>query len=327
MVGRAIEQALEAAAVSGDFHRAMVAMSHPHLTSEQVRAAVQVGDEPIAVRQQDVARLQARALDQVLSVDREPLVVERLSCSGNGFDAVRDPLGRSATRLTGTFHIVTMPMAARRAIVQAVESAGLEVRHLSFSLNAIAAAVAGVFPGRQRILLVDIGGLNTDVGLFVEGQLWSAQTVRWGGLTLALEIARTFSTTVEQAVTMSLQGLASRKSEVRQLLQRELGVLQQAIAQVLKGEPLPDLALATGRGALIDGVVEWLEHTTKIKAVLARSPRVQAMGEMARQIALTPVAGLLELATRTSPRGPVTRPSRFVDRLVHRTRLVLTEYF
>jgi len=203
----------------------------------------------------------------------------------------------------------------------------LEVMQLGFSLSAIAAALASEFSQRQRLLLVDIGGLNTDAGLFVDGQLWNAKTVRWGGLSFALEIASTLSTTVEQAVTMSLQGLTSRKPEVRQLLERELIPLQKAIEQLLKGEPLPDAVLATGRGALIDGLVEWLERTTTIKAELARTPRAQGIGDMARQIALTPVAGLLDLATRTPPRGPLTLSARFVDRLVNRTRLVLTEYF
>ena len=327
MVGRTIEQALEACAVTGDFHRAMVAMSHPQLASEQVRSSIQVGDEPIAVKPSDVDRLQARALDQALGIDRDPLMVERLSFSGNGFEGVREPLGRSATRLAGLFHIVTMPMAARRAIVQAVESAGLEVMRLHLSLNAIAAAVSGAFPQTHRQLVVDIGGLSVDAGLFVNGQLWNARTLPWGGLTLALEIARTLSTTVEQAVTMSLQGLSSRKPEIRQLLERELGMLQEAIGELLAGEPLPEIVLVTGRGALIDGVVEWLERFTKIKAILARSPRVQASGDMARQLALTPVIGLLELATRQAPRASLTQPARFVDRLVNRTRLVLTEYF
>ncbi|MBI4004419.1 MAG: hypothetical protein HY353_05295, partial [Candidatus Omnitrophica bacterium] len=58
-----------------------------------------------------------------------------------------------------------------------------------------------------------------------------------------------------------------------------------------------------------------------------RTPRAQGIGDMARQIALTPVAGLLDLATRTPSRGPITPSARFVDRLVTRTRLVLTEYF
>jgi len=326
MVGRTIEQALEACAVTGDFHRALVVMSHPQLVSEQVRVTIPIGDEPIAVRQQDLERLKARALDQALGVDREPLVVERLGCSGNGFEAVREPLGRPATRLTGIFHIVTMPLAARRAIVQAVESAGLEVMQLGFSLAATAAAVAGEFP-QGRLLLVDFGGLNTDVGLFVEGQLWTAKTVPWGGLSFALKIAKSLQTTLEQAVTMSLQGLASQKPGVRQLLEQALAPLQKSIDQMLKGEPLPDAVLVTGRGALIDGLAEWLEQTTTVKALLARTSRAHGIGDMARQLALAPVAGLLDLATRTPSRIPVTQPVRFVDRLVNRTRLVLTEYF
>lgn len=327
MVGRTIEQALEACAVTGDFHRAMVAMSHPQLASEQVRSAIHVGDEPVAVKPSDVDRLQARALDQALGIDRDPLVVEQLSFSGNGFEGVREPLGRSATRLAGLFHIVTMPMAARRALVQAVESAGLEVMRLHLGLNAIASAVSGESPQTHRQLVIDIGGLSTDAGLFVNGQLWNARIIRWGGLTLALEIARTRSATVEQAVTMSLQGLASRKPEIRGLLESALHTLQEAISELLAGEPLPEIALVTGRGALIDGVVEWIERTTTIKAILARSPRVQASGDMARQIALTPVIGLLDLATRQAPRASFTLPARFVDRIVNRTRLVLTEYF
>ena len=136
MVSRTIEQALEATGVSGDFHRALVALSHPALVSERVRAAVTLGDEPVPVRAHDVTRLQSAALDQVLGVDREPLLVERLGCSGNGFEGVRDPRGLTATRLTGTFHLVTMPMALRRAVVQAVESAGLEIARLSSTLPA-----------------------------------------------------------------------------------------------------------------------------------------------------------------------------------------------
>jgi len=62
-----------------------------------------------------------------LGVDREALVVERLGCDGNGFQGVKDPKGLAATRLVGTFHMITIPISVRRTIIQAVESAGLEV--------------------------------------------------------------------------------------------------------------------------------------------------------------------------------------------------------
>ena len=326
LVGRTIEQALEATAVTADFHRALVAVSHPALASEQVKTSIHLGDEPVTIREQDLNRMKLRALDQVLGVDREPLVVERLSCSGNGFEGVREPLGLTATRLSGVFHVVTMPIAARRAIVQAVESSGLEVMQLTFSLQAAAATLVKEQGRRGRVLLIDLGGLNTDVGLFVEEQLEDARTVRWGGLAYALHIAKTSQITLDQAVTLSLEGLSSRKPGIRQLLKQQLESLEHAIRELLLGRPLPDAILVTGRGALIDGMVEWIEDVTQVKTSVARSPRTQTMGELSRQIGLTGALGLLEMATESGQEALLRSP-RLVDRVIDRTRTILTEYF
>ena len=117
LVARTIEQALDATAVSADMDRALVSISPPSLVSEQARVTIPLADEPITIRQRDLNRLHNAALNQVLSIDRDTLLVERLACAGNGFDGVRDPRGLPATRLTGSFHIVTMPTAVRRAAV------------------------------------------------------------------------------------------------------------------------------------------------------------------------------------------------------------------
>jgi len=325
MVGRTIEQALEATGVSGDFHRALVAFSHPLLASEQVTASVTLADEPVTIRERDMDRLTAKALDHTLSIDREPLVVERLACAGNGFHGVQDPLGLMATRLQGTFHIVTVPMAARRAIVQAVEFSGLDVAQVTFSLLAIT-AVATADSDASRALLVDFGGLHTDVGLLVNGRLVSLQTLPWGGLNFAMEVARSARVTLEQAMALSLEGLSSRRPDVRQLLERELPKLQRTIQHVLKGQPLPDVAWVSGRGALIDGLVEWIEQVTGVKTAVVRSPRTQAMTELARQLGVSVTLGLLQHATSRSD-GFDARTPRFVDRVIGRTRALLIEYF
>ena len=161
---------------------------------------------------QDLDRLYAAVLHQVLGVDREPLMVERLGCAGNGFEGVRDPWGLSATRLAGTFHIVTMPMAARRALVQAVESAGLEVMKLTYTLAALWASVSDETLSRKHVVLLDVGGLTTDVGLVMDGILHASAIVPWGGLTLSGTIARALHVTLDQAMAWSLEG--DRKSVV-----------------------------------------------------------------------------------------------------------------
>ena len=326
MVSRTIEQALEATAVTGDFDQALVAMNHPSLKSEQVRTAVTLGDEPVMVRAQDLERLQTAALNQVLGIDREPLLVERIGCAGNGFEGVRDPRGLFATRLVGTFHVLTIPLAGRRAIIQAVEAAGLEVAQLRYTLPPALASVEDEALAQRRVLLIDAGGLSTDVGLFVEGVLHAARIVPLGGLTLAAAIARESEVTMDQAIAWSLEGTACRKPNVHALVERHWGPLEQAIDEILANEPRPDAALVTGRGALIDGFAEWVERTTGIDTSVGRNARMARAGDLSRQVGVSPAIGLLELATR-APGGSSLRSPHLFNRLIDRTRTILTEYF
>ncbi len=326
MVSRTIEQALEATAVTEEFHRALVAMNPPGLTSEQAVAAVTLGDEPVAVRAHDLDRAQGLALDRVLGVDREPLLAERLSFTGNGFAGVRDPRGRSATRLVGTFHVVTMPMAARQAIVQVVESAGLEVAQLSYTLPATFAAAADEAVRHERVLVVDAGGLTTDLGLFVEGALLAAEPVAIGGVQLATAVATQLRVTVEQAMAWSVEGTACRRREVRTIIATHWETLKPALERLLAQQPRPNVALLSGRGALIDGFAEWMEHATGVSTAICRPSRTARQGDLGRQLGLNAAIGLLEMATQ-EPRLSLSQPQRLLNRVLDRTRTILTEYF
>lgn len=324
LVGRSIEQALEATGVHGDFHRALVTFSHPAQECAQVRSTIPLADEPIAVRLQDLRRLEQAALHQALPVDREPLLIERLACAGNGFDGVRDPRGLPATRISGTFAILTIPLAARRALVQAVESAGLEISSIVPGIQALAAAAA---PRQGRALLVDLGGLSSTLGLWVDGRLHAVGTVAWGGAVWTQALAREAQITIEDALRLSLEGLHGRHPGGREMLESHLAALQEAAHQLLDGEPKPSRALIGGRAAMIDGVVEWLEQATGITTELARHPRTQRIGEVGRQLGLTSAMGVLELATRGTSMAAASRSFGVFDRLVDRTRTLLAEYF
>ena len=326
VVGRTIEQALEAAAGDIDAHQAVVAIDPPSVHSARVSVSVPLADEPVSVKARDLERLQAAALHQALGIDREPLFVERLGCSGNGFHGVRDPRGLPATRLQGTFLLVSIPMAARRAVVQAVESAGLEAAHLVYTLPCAMAGTADEVWHRQRVLLIDVGGSATHIGLFVEGLLEAVEVVAWGGWTLATTIARTLQVTMDQAVAWSLEGTACRKPEVRAMVEPQWNSLQPAIDAVLKDQPRPDLALINGRGALMDGLLEWIERTTGLPSLLCRASRTTQGEEVSRQVGLSTALGVLATMSRTPPASLTHSPQLF-NRLIDRTKAILTEYF
>lgn len=325
-VSRAIEQALEATGVGGELRRAFVAFSHPLLISERVRAMVVLADEPTVVRARDVARLRQRAVDQALGVGRDALMVEPLGFAGSGFEGVRDPRGLSTARLAGTFHVVTMPLAARDAVIQVVEAAGLEIARLVYALPATLASVADPDAHRGRILLMEVGGLTTSIGLFVEGALQALSVLPWGGLRVAETLASELHATHSQAVAWSLEGIACRRPEVRALVEREWAALQLAIGQMIQDQPRPDAGVVSGRGALMDGFAEWIEQATGIPTSLGRSPRTSRLGDVARQVGLSAAVGLLEMAA-SAPTARVDGQQPLFNRLIDRTRTILMEYF
>jgi cell division protein FtsA len=327
LVGHTVEQALEASGVTAEVHRALVTVNHPALMSERTRVVMTLADEPVTVRSHDLDRLQTHAVNQVLGIDRDPLMVEPVTFSGNGFEGVRDPRGLSATRLVGTYHIVTIPVAARRALVQAVESAGLEVARLTYTLPAVWASVSDEPLRRKRALLVDVGGLATDLGLFSEGTLLDSTSLPWGGLTLAATIAKKFQVTMDQAIAWSREGTTCRRDEVRTLIEQHWGAITKALDRLRKDQPRPDAILVSGRGALMDGLAEWIERATEIPTVLGRSARTSTLSDLSRQVGLSAAIGMLELATRTSAGPVVGRSSHRLTRLLDRTRTILTEYF
>ena len=323
VLAEAIERALEQAAAGAMPDLALVSLTHPGLLHTRVTVQIDLADEPIMVRSRDLKRIGAQAISQALPLDRDTLLLEPLGYSGNGFESVRDPRGLAATRLIGIFQLISMPLSVRRAVVQALELVGLEPDRIVYNLQAVA-AVSDPMPART--LLVDIGGCSTDVAVCEHGCLSKTASVPWGGMMLVEQIARVCRITMDQALTISLEGLGSPKAEVRRIVAAQLGALKQALEEILRDEPAPELVVVTGRGALIDGVVEWIKTATQVTAVVGRSPRTKHVGDLGRQLALTPAFGLLEMAYHNSSE-PLTGPRRLVESFIGRTRQVLVEYF
>ena len=335
MVARSVEQALEDARVASLPDRAIIVLSHPQLHHARIAAQIDLADEPVAVRSRDLVRLKTQALSQALSIDRDALCLEALGYAGNGFEGANDPRGLIATRLSGTFQLVSMPLAVRRMVTQVLDALGLELERLIYSPQAIAACCVEEAWLSKRVLLVDIGGCGTEMAVIEQSRLIRTGSAAWGGVLVAEQVAKTCRMTLDCAITESLEGLASPKPSVKQVIERQVGVLQQQLHGFLKDDPLPHAVIVTGRGALMDGLVECLGQMIELKATLGRSRRAQRTGDLATQVGLTPAIGALELACMQKGSDPFptkrgqtpSTPSRLVDRLLDRTKTLLTEYF
>jgi len=129
-----------------------------------------------------------------------------------------------------------------------------------------------------------------------------------------------------------LAGPSSSHPVVRAVFKEQLRLLESPIHQLLEEAVLPDAAIVTGRGACLDGMVEWVSRVSGLKAKLGRSPLAKACGELARQVALSPALGLLQLSGRLASASSEARlgiqgSGRLVDRILERARHLLVEYF
>lgn len=329
VIGRTIEQAVDAAGGAGGKSRVIVAISHPHITHAQVTASVDLSAEPVPVQSRDVARLRQQALGQALGMDQEALWLEPLGYQGNGFEQVRDPRTLPTTRLRGTFALVAMPLVVRQVVVRAVEIAGLDVDCLIYGPQALAVACNDPETsgrGTEPWLLIDLGGCSTECLIVHQGRLQRGLTLAWGGLTVVEAIASRCRTTWNQALAWSLSGLSSPKDEVRAIWQEQLDAFKSSLQPLLDGASLPARAIVSGRGALVDGIVEWVQSALEMSATLGRHAR-NPSAELSEQVALSTAFGALELVEHPAPMTARPPSSRFVDRLVDRTRSLLVEYF
>ena len=226
----------------------------------------------------------------------------------------------------GTFHVVAMPIAARQALVHAVESAGLDIIRLIYSLPASLASCWEAGWNQRRVLLVDVGGLATDLGYFLGPVLETVRILPRGGVTLATAMASELKISMDQAVTWSLEGSSCHRPEARMIVEHEWKTIQEAIKELLTTVVRPEAILLTGRGTLTDGFAEWLERTNGIPTTLGRPARLHQVGDLAEQVGFSSAMGLLELATRASS-GFVPGSQPLLNRLLAHTRAILTEYF
>ena len=336
LVTRWLEEALDEITARCPLERAIVALTHPELSHHTITAHVDLADEPVTIQQRHLKRLATQAIAQGLPIDRDVLLLEAQGYTGNGFQQVQDPHGLLATRLLATFQLVAVPLAVRRAAIQALESVGIETEQLVYGLKATAAACLQDDATSPPTLLIDVGARCLDAGMIEHGCVRQSLTIPWGIDRVAEEIATQCRMTMDAARRASWQGRSSNQPQVRQLVEQQLDALHGPLDSLVSAHARPDLVVVTGRGALLDGFVEWLQDTLGIPVHLGRGHRLHQMGDLARQVGLTTVVGLLEIASHTSWdrhlqrqtfQSTSARSSNLVDRVLEHTKRMLVEYF
>lgn len=210
---RAIEDAVDRAERMAGLTIATlnVGVSGEHIASTNSRGVIAVsrGDHEISAA--DVDRvIEAARMAALPASDREIVHMLPRGFVVDGHDGVRNPVGMYGSRLEVEAHIVTGTSTVLANLLKCVQRAGLDIDDLVLEPLASAEAVLTQAERELGVVLADLGGGTTSVGVFAAGGLCHTAILPVGGHHITSDVAVGLRTPVAEAEKLKIrQGAAS----------------------------------------------------------------------------------------------------------------------
>jgi len=284
---RAIEDAVDKAErmAGTNVAGAIVAVSGEHIASQNSRGVVAVARPDREIAEADVSRVvEAARMAATPGSDREIIHLLPRDFLVDGQDGVRNPVGMYGMRLEVQAHIVTGASTLLANLLKCVHRAGLDIDDLVLEPLASGEAVLTQAERDLGVVLVDIGGGTTSVGVFSGGSLCHATVLPVGGNHVTNDVAVGMRTPIAEAEKLKVRHGCARAAmaaegelievfhigtrEARILPRRVLGEIIEPrfdeICGMIKAQikrsgfdaVVPSGIVVTGGGAMLYGLAE-----------------------------------------------------------------------
>jgi cell division protein FtsA len=185
---------------------AAVAVSGEHLASQNSRGVVAVARADREIAAPDVSRVvEAARMAAIPANDREIVHLLPRDFVIDGQDGVKNPVGMYGSRLEVEAHIVTGAATLLANLLKSVEHADLEAEDLVLEPLASGEAVLSAPERDLGVVLVDIGGGTTSMGIFVGGGLCHAAVLPVGGNHITSDVAVGLRTPIAEAEKLKVR--------------------------------------------------------------------------------------------------------------------------
>ena len=341
-VREALRDAEDMAGVEAGVVYAGVAGDHIDVGSSSGVVAV-TGDE---VEQKDLDRVHDVARAIVIPHDRELLHAIPQDYVVDGQAGIQDPRGMEATRLESEVCVVTAGSPACQNIRKAIDRAGYRTEELVFSPLATSLAVLSDDQRQAGVVLLEIGGMATEMMVYRDARLHLVATLPWGGMTVTNDIVKGLgipladaedlkrsrgnasTRAVEPEEKLEIAGpTAGRTREVsrellahiiEQRLDEMFGLVYEALEEKQLLSALPGGVVLTGGGASLEGIVDLAQTVFNMPVALGQpGAGLEGVVEVIRDPRLSTAVGLAmygQIRTRESGGGLASRSfSRLTD--------------
>jgi cell division protein FtsA len=176
--------------VSGyEITNAYVGIGGRYITGINSRGVVGISRGDRGITQSDIDRALDAARAIAIPYNREIIHTIPRGFVVDGQEGVKDPIGMQGIRLEVEAHIVTGASTSVGNLVNCVRGAGVEVSDLVLQPLASGEAVLRNTEQEMGVVLADIGGGTTDIGIFIEGSIWHTIVLATGGEHLTRDVA------------------------------------------------------------------------------------------------------------------------------------------
>ena len=196
---RAIRAAVDAAErmAKVEVQSVIVNLTGGRIGSQHYAASVDLRSG--SVGDSDVKRVLATAATHAIRPGKAVLHALPTGYALDGVPGVLDPRGLIGGKLSVDMHVVASEAAAARNVMLAVERCHLEVEAVVATPYASGLSVLVDDEAEMGVVVVDLGGGTTSLGVFSGGHLVHADAIAVGGNHITMDVARGLSTRVSAA--------------------------------------------------------------------------------------------------------------------------------
>ena len=243
----------------------------------------------------------------------------------DGSEGVKNPLGLAARKVTMRAHVVSGAVSSIQNLLRIVEDCGVKVSRVV--LEPLASAEACIVDSEREsgVVLIDIGGGTTDLAAFLGGALTHTAVIPVGGENFSSDVAYGLEITHQKAEELKLNYGTVLAGAVDPVAVVELGdryynanfvsqILEYRAREVLEyvrdslesarlPSPLPEGAILTGGGSLLDGMTELAEDILGLRVRTAAPRRVKGEIKPVQKPQYTTAVGLLYFSAKNDDLG------------------------
>ncbi len=200
-IARAIEKAERTSGL--EITSAIVSLAGSQVSGINSRGVVAISGGVIT--QDDVWRALDGAQAVAIPHNREIVHVIQRGFAIDGQEGIQSPIGFSGYRLEVEAHIITAAAATMENLRQCVQAAKVDVSQ--FVLNPLAAGevVLNKTERDMGVCVCDIGGGTTNIGIYINGDVWHTMVLPVGGNHITQDIAIGLRISPEQAEQVKKQ--------------------------------------------------------------------------------------------------------------------------